>query len=155
MLVRRMGMLAAALVIGALLAGCGGDGGGEDTTAAVLTPAAFKEQADAICARLLTDARAETAAWSKSGEKNAAGAKVNAEGETVTEISQGYYEAKAAALRELNPPPAKQDQFAKMLAALEAGIEEGKERRGVFISGSESFGEMAQLATELEIECAI
>jgi hypothetical protein len=147
---RFMAILLGAIGAAALVMGCGGGGDGDTT----VSKAGFEQQANAICKRLSADAEAAMLAWSKSADENAAGEKVNAQGETASEIMGSHYEAKASSLGELTPPAAAEEQFEALLTALDKALDEGEKEPEGFISGNKSLEDVGRVSTEIGLDCA-
>ncbi|HSC21707.1 MAG TPA: hypothetical protein VLC07_08250 [Solirubrobacterales bacterium] len=118
-----MGLVAAALA----LAGCGGSGGGDTSTApalnATVTKAQFLKKAKAICAQGTAElGRLDVAAWKRYDPNNASEA-------TRDKVALALLPARERELRRLRAvglPKGSADYVNRMLTAWEEGIEKGK-----------------------------
>jgi hypothetical protein len=160
---RFIATIVGALVVAALVAGCGGGGGGNggtDSTAAngggsdndsapALTKAEFIKQGDKICSestkKFLEEVRKFT---SDNGIDPSEAPSQEQEEELLTEVILPQFRVEAEELDALGPPKGEEQEVEEIISGLEEVIDEG-EADPSSVSGSEDpFAEVNQKAKD-------
>ncbi len=138
------GVFLAILALAVAIAGCGGGG----DSSGPLTQAEYAAQANQICAKEAKKLEGEVEAYAdKRNLRYRTAPPVKVFEEEAEEIFVPSLERKIAQLQELEPPAKDEEQIAKMLSEAEKGLQEGKVKPAVLISG-QALGEARKLATE-------
>jgi hypothetical protein len=145
-------LLAGAMAIGAVAAGCGGSDDDSDTTA--LTKQQFIAQADAICKKGNAEIDEGFESFAKENGLPKNQEPTDEQGtELVETVIVPSIQTQSEGIRSLGAPDGDEDEISAMLDSLDEGIEEVEEEpEALFTSKSDPFAEPNKLAKAYGLE---
>jgi pyruvate/2-oxoglutarate dehydrogenase complex dihydrolipoamide acyltransferase (E2) component len=170
---RFIAMLAGALAIVVLVAGCGGgsdsgdgstasadnntaqadSGDGASSNAPALSKAEFIKQGDEICSNAAKSfAEGVVKFMSENGIDESEGPSEEQEEELITEVILPAYQTQAEELGELGPPKGEEDAVAEIVTGFEEVVADGEGDPSSVVGGDDPFADAKSKAREFGLQ---